>query len=147
MISSFFFRLNRSLFIAGERLQLYTFIRHSWQLRTNGSLVCLIDMYWDTRHPFIWSTRDTHTRCWAFRRKKVTTSLNDLCLSRRGIKPRSPVCEANDLQTQPQRQYGVNKIHDNWKNHYEMTLYIFESVLIFVKMYWFKNSNFYWIRN
>ena len=37
--------------IAGERLQILTYARHSWPLSSEGSLTCHI--YYDTGHPFM----------------------------------------------------------------------------------------------
>ena len=93
--------------ITGEGLQILTYTRHSWSLSSEGSLTC--HTYCDTGLPFIMviRTRDTHTCYRAFGSGAVTTFFNDLGLSRPGIEPRSPACDANALQL---RHRGVCKI-------------------------------------
>ena len=84
--------------IAGEELQILTFARHSWPWSSEGSLTS--HNYCDRGLPFNWSsprTCDTHTCCRAFGSWAVTICFYDLGLSRPGIKPRSPACEASAL--------------------------------------------------
>ena len=71
-------------------------------LSSEDSLTCYV--YCDMRvNPLLWSSpraRDYHTCRRAFGRgPSVATSLKDLGLSRTGIEPRSPACQANDLLT------------------------------------------------
>ena len=58
--------------IADQGIQMFTYARHSWPLRSEGSLAC--PTYCDTGHPFI-RTRDTHTCCPAFGSEDVTIGL------------------------------------------------------------------------
>ena len=80
--------------IAGEGLQILTYARHTWPLSSEDSLTC--HTYCDTGLPFImvmsedpWHSHQLPS-VWQW-------SFNDLGLSRPGIEPRSPACEANDL--------------------------------------------------
>ena len=88
--------------IAGEGPQILIYARHSWPLSSEGSLACHTYHYMYTGHPFIWlspRTRDTHTYYRAFSSGAVTTSFNDLGLSRLGFEhPTQPsACGVNAL--------------------------------------------------
>ena len=83
--------------IAGERLQILTYARHSWPLSSEGSFTC--HTYCDTGLPFImiisedpWHSHLLPSVCGV-----VTTWFYDSGLSRPGIEPRFPSCEANAL--------------------------------------------------
>ena len=79
--------------ITRERQQILTYIWHSWQLSSEGSLECPTC---DTDQPIImviYRTCDTYTCCWAFGSGAVTTCFNNLGLSWPEIEPRSPACK------------------------------------------------------
>ena len=74
-----------------------TYARHSWSLSSEGSLAWHTNC--DTWQSFIWSsprTRDTHTCCRLSDSGAATTCFNR-SVPTRGIEPRPPACQANNL--------------------------------------------------
>ena len=64
-------------------------------------------------------TCDTHTCCQAYHSGAVTTSFNNLGLSRPGIEPRSPACEANALSL---RHLGSPTVVESFKLTYTVKI-------------------------
>ena len=91
--------------IAGEGLQILTYARHAWSLRSEGSLTCDICLP---------NTRNNHTCC-----RAVTTCFNDLGLLRPGIEPRSPAYKASGVRI------NNSVIYSQKKQHGVETLYTF----------------------
>ena len=83
--------------ITGEGLQILTYTRHWWPLSSEGYLAC--QTYSDTGIRSSPRTSDASSHQFPSACSEVvTTCSNDLRLSRPGIEPRSPACEANALQ-------------------------------------------------
>ena len=67
--------------IAGDRLQILTYARHSWPLSSGGSFAC--HTYCDTEHPYIMviSENPWHSPTAERLAAEFTTRFNDLSLS------------------------------------------------------------------
>ena len=86
-----------NVIITGEGLQILTYTRHWWPLSSEGYLAC--QTYSDTGIRSSPRTSDASSHLFPSTCSEVvTTCSNDLRLSRPGIEPRSPACEANALQ-------------------------------------------------
>ena len=94
-------QLNVLFINAGEGLQILTYARHSWPLSSEGSFTC--HTYCDTGLPFImvisedpWHSHLLPSAWQMSQSLAVELSLPVFtALSRPGIAPRSPTCEAN----------------------------------------------------
>ena len=94
--------------ITCEGLQILTYTRHSWPLRSEDPLTC--HTYFDTGLPFIIAISEDpwHShRCQAFGSGAVTTCFSDLGLSRPGIELWCPTYKANAL---PLRHRGGRRV-------------------------------------
>ena len=80
--------------IAVEGLQIFTYAQHWWPLSSEGSLAC--HTYCDTGQPFIMVISEDHLYLWPSIWHWSCHCLF-LDLSRPGIEPRFPTCEANAL--------------------------------------------------
>ena len=101
--------------IAGKGLHFFTYARHSWPLSSEGSLTC--HTYCDTGLPFIMviSEDPWHSHLlpsvWQW---SCHTCFYDSGVSRPGVEPWSPACEANAL---PLRHRGGQSLG---KKYYEL---------------------------
>ena len=96
------FHLYWDVTIAGEGLQILTYARYSWPLNSEGSLTCHTHCETGLLFIMVISEDPWHSHCCrAIGSGAVTTCFYDLGLSRPGIEPRSPACEANALPLRP----------------------------------------------